>query len=125
LIFAALTALACTAGAAAEAPLQSESEAAIEFLLARVAGSELEFVRNGKTYPGSEAVKHMRRKYEYYADRIHSPEEFIELAGTKSVLSGKAYRIRDIDGELPAADWLRDVLAEYRNAKDYRSGRAE
>ncbi len=124
-IIAALTALAFAAEAATESPSQSESEAAIEFLLARVASSELEFVRNGKTYPGSEAVNHMRRKYDYYAARIHSPEEFIELAGTKSVISGKAYKIRDVDGEVPAAEWLRNVLAEYRNAKDSRDGTAE
>lgn len=125
LIIAALAALAFAAEAAAESPSQSESKAAIEFLLARVASSELEFVRNGKTYPGPEAVNHMRRKYEYYAERIRSPEEFIELAGTKSVISGKAYKIRDVDGEVPAADWLRDVLAEYRRAKDNYNGTAE
>ena len=117
-IIASLTALAWTTGAAAETTPQSESTAAIEYLLASVAGSELQFVRNGKTHSGPEAVKHMRRKYEHFADRIHSPEEFIELAATKSILSGKAYTVRSKDGEIPTAAWLLTVLAEYRDTRN-------
>ena len=118
LIIASLTALAWTTGAAAETTTQSESTATIEYLLASVAGSELQFVRNGKTHSGPEAVKHMRRKYEHFADRIHSPEEFIELAATKSMLSGKAYTVRGNDGEVPTAEWLHAILVEYRDARD-------
>ena len=117
----ALTALTCATGATAETAPQSESTAAIEYLLASVAGSELEFVRNGKTHSGADAVKHMRRKYEHFEDRIHSPEEFIELAATKSMLSGKAYTVRSEDGEIPTAEWLQTLLAEYRDARDSNS----
>ena len=116
-LIASLAALAWATGAAAETTSQSESTATIEYLLASVAASELQFVRNGKAHSGAEAVKHMRRKYEYFADRIHSPEEFIELAGTKSMLSGKAYTVRGNDGEIPTAEWLHTVLVEYRDAR--------
>ncbi len=75
-------------------------------------------MRNGKTHSGAEAVKHMRRKYEYFADRIHSPEEFIEFAATKSMLSGKAYTVRGNDREIPTAEWLHTVLAEYRDTRN-------
>jgi hypothetical protein len=118
LIIASLAALACATGAAAETAPRSESTTAIEYLLASVAGSELEFVRNGKAHSGVEAVKHMRRKYEHFEDRIHSPEEFIELAATKSMLSGKAYTVRSDDGEIPTAEWLHTLLAEYRDTRN-------
>ena len=121
LIIASLAALTCATGAAAETTPQSESTAAIEYLLASVAGSELQFVRNGKAHSGPEAVKHMRRKYEHFADRIHSPEEFIELAATKSILSGKAYTVRSEAGEIPTAEWLHTLLAEFRDARDSNS----
>ncbi len=117
LIIASLLALAWATGTAAETTPQSESTATIKHLLASVAASELQFVRNGKAHSGSEAVKHMRRKYEHFADRIHSPEEFIELAATKSMLSGKAYTVRSNEGEIPTAEWLHTVLAEYRDAR--------
>jgi hypothetical protein len=124
LIIASLVALTCAAGAAAETMPQSESTATIEYLLASVAGSELQFVRNGKSHSGAEAVKHMRRKYEHFEDRIHSPEEFIELAATKSILSGKAYTVRSDDGEIPTAEWMQTLLAKYRDARDSKSPEA-
>ncbi len=118
LIIASLAALAFANGAVAETKPQSESTAAIEYLLTSVAGSELEFVRNGKAHSGPEAVKHMRRKYEHFADRIHSAEEFIELAATRSILSGKPYTVRNEDGEMPTAEWLLTLLTEYRDTRN-------
>lgn len=116
-LIASIAALAWATGVAADTTSQSESTATIEYLLASVATSELQFVRNGKAHSGAEAVKHMRRKYEYFADRIHSPEEFIEFAGTKSMLSGKAYTVHGNDGAIPTAEWLHTILAEYRDAR--------
>jgi FPC/CPF motif-containing protein YcgG len=79
-----------------------------------VASSDLQFVRNGKVHAPPEAVRQMRRKYEYYKNRIKIAEDFIALAATKSMISGKQYTIRSDAGEEPAADWLNSVLAEYR-----------
>ena len=122
---AGLIVLSCSVSASADAAADTEPQAAIEYLLAQVADSELEFVRNGKTYLGSEAAKHMRRKYEHNANRIHSPEEFIELAATESILSGKKYLVRDADGVVPTAEWLHDLLNEYRAAPHARGAGSE
>ena len=111
--------------ASADVATMPEARAAIEYLLARVADSELEFVRNDKIHAGPEAAKHMRRKYEHYAKRIHSPEDFIEWAGTKSILSGKQYLVRDVDGVIPTADWLRDRLDEYPGVSSDRGAGSE
>ena len=56
--------------------------------------------------------------YSFVADRIHSPEKFIELAATRSMLSGKEYTVRGNEGETPTAEWLRTILAEYRDARN-------
>lgn len=122
---AGLAILSFYQGASADAAIDSEPQAAIEYLLARVTNSELEFIRNGKTYLGPEAAKHMRRKYEHYANRIQSPEDFIELAGTKSILSGQKYLVLDINGVIPTADWLHDRLDEYRAAPVDRGAESE
>ena len=113
--------LSGTMGTAAETVSPAESTAAIEYLLDLMAGSSLEFVRNGKTHTGAEAATHVRRKYEHYADRIESPEDFIELAATKSLLSGKLYRVRTTDGAVPTAEWLSGALAEYRDTRGPRT----
>jgi hypothetical protein len=118
-----IAAMLCPVATLADSAPQSEPAAAIEYLLARVASSELEFVRNGKTHSPPEAVQHMRRKYEYYADRIDTAEDFIALAATKSMISGKQYTIRSHAGVQPAAEWLKSVLAEYR--ADQRGAGAE
>ena len=112
-------------GASADTATEPDAQAAIEFLLAQVTDSELEFVRNGKTHAGPDAAKHMRRKYEHYADRIHSPEDFIDLAATKSILSGKKYMVRDGDAVIPTAEWLHDLLNDYRSAPHDRGVDAE
>jgi len=115
LLVSALVATACTNTTTAEPASQSESAASIEYLLVRVATSDLRFMRNGKTHTGTEAAEHMRRKYEHFEDRIQSPDDFIDLAATKSIMSGKEYTVHTTDGEMPTAVWMRVVLADYRS----------
>ena len=103
--------------ALADSPAPSQPEASIEYMLARVASSDVVFLRNGKAHTAAEAVDHMRLKYEYYEDRIRNAEDFIRWAATKSVLSGRAYKIRDESGEVPAAEWMHRLLAEYRESQ--------
>jgi hypothetical protein len=109
--------IACSPLALADTAGPGDPQAAIEYILAQVGDSDLEFVRNGKAHTPPEAVKHMRRKYVYYEDDIETPEDFIELAATKSMLSGKPYTIRTAAGEVPAAEWLLSILAEYRSGQ--------
>jgi hypothetical protein len=104
--------------AAAEPASRSNSVAAIEHLLGSVAASDLQFMRNGKAHTGAEAADHMRRKYNHFDDRIQSADDFIDLAATKSMMSGKKYTVRTADGDMATADWLRAVLADYRSDVD-------
>ena len=89
----------------------------IEHLIDFIRDSPCAFIRNGTEYDGSTAADHVRQKYAYYRDRdrIRSVEDFIDLAATKSALSGKPYQIR-CPGQpvAPAADWLRAELQAYR-----------
>ena len=112
-----LAALMGLAVAIADTAAPGEPEASIEYMLARVSSSDVVFLRNGKAHTAAEAEDHMRLKYEYYEDRIDTPEDFIRWAATKSILSGRAYRIRDESGEVPAAEWMHQLLAEYREAQ--------
>jgi hypothetical protein len=102
-------------GDAQSLPVASTAE--IEYLLDRVSRSEHTFVRNGDDHSGPEAASHMRRKYEHFLKkgRIGDTEDFIDLAGTESLMSGKPYMVRLTDGhELRTAEWLRAELAAYR-----------
>lgn len=100
--------------------LPAESIAEIEYLLDRVSRSEHTFVRNGDDHPGPDAASHMRRKYEHFLKKgkIGGADDFIDLAGTKSLMSGKPYTVRLEDGsEVGTADWLRAELDAYRTQR--------
>ena len=58
--------------------------------------SNCEFSRNGSWYNAQKASEHLQRKYDYLLKKklVTSTESFIELAATKSSMSGKAYQVR-------------------------------
>ena len=74
------------------APVRAE----IDLLLGRLQASGCQFNRNGSWYSGAEARDHLLRKLEYLEDKttIQSTEQFVELAATKSSISGKPYLVR-------------------------------
>ena len=86
----------------------------IDHLLNFIAASPCVFIRNGVAYDGAQAVGHIRDKYDHYRDDIHSAEDFIALAATKSAMSGKPYLVRCDGAEMPAADWLTQELSAFR-----------
>jgi hypothetical protein len=89
----------------------------IDHLIGFIEESPCGFIRNGTEYDGAAAADHVRQKYVYYRDRdrIHSVEDFIDLAATKSALSGKPYQIRCPGQPVrPAAAWLRAELQSLR-----------
>ena len=89
--------------------------ATITYLLAYVKNSDVVFIRNNREHTPEEAAAHMRKKYEYFREEIKTPEDFIRLTSTKSLLSGKPYKIRLKNGKMmPSQKWLEDALAEYR-----------
>jgi len=62
-----------------------------------------------------EAAAHMQRKYEHFKDKIKTPEDFIRLTATKSLMTGKLYYVRLKDGEkLTSEAWLLQALEAYR-----------
>ena len=87
----------------------------IQYLMKTVSGSGLTFIRNGNRATPEKAAEHMSRKYEHFRDDIETPEDFIELCATKSLLTGKPYMVVDGQGrERRTSDWLRTELAEYQ-----------
>ena len=90
----------------------------IKFLLDYVAKSDATFIRNGQTHTPQEAVNHIKAKYEHFKSEIKTPEDFIRLAASKSLLTGKPYLVRSPDGKEMRLDvWLTDALKEYRASK--------
>lgn len=87
-----------------------ELTARVEAIFSEVRHSGCEFFRNGKAHDPEEAEKHMRRKFEHFSDEIDSVDTFIELAGTRSLMSGRPYTVRcPGQPEQATADWLKEA----------------
>lgn len=104
----------CARGAAADVPESQRAE--VEHLLGFIEHSSCTFVRNGRSYDSERALRHVERKYDYFRDEITSTEEFVELAATRSTVSGKPY-LFVCDGETrESRAVLLDELARFRAA---------
>ncbi len=114
----AATALLFSFWPAAFAQTSADAQTEINYLLNFVEISGCEFYRNGSLYNSEQAQEHLRTKFEYLSarNRIHTAEDFIQLAATKSSMSGKPYEIRCGDCAASAAsNWLTGVLLRYRS----------
>jgi hypothetical protein len=102
--------------AIAQPVLAAESlDQTIDYLINYVANSKATFIRNGTSYTPPEAVDHIKAKYAHFKKDIKTPEDFIRLAASKSLLSGKPYLVRTTDGkEMPLASWLTAALKEHQ-----------
>ena len=91
----------------------------IELLIQRVAAAKgVVFIRNGSEYTAADAAAHLRRKLDASKGRIKTPEQFIDKLGSRSSMTGRAYRVRLPDGrEIDSAEWLTGLL------RDIRAGR--
>lgn len=91
----------------------SETEK-IEALIAALAVlKDATFFRNGEEHNVTEAIEHMRRKWNWKSAEIKTVEDFIRIAATGSSISGKPYMIRFADGtEVKSATWFRERLRE-------------
>jgi hypothetical protein len=97
------------------APAADSLSTDIERLLAAVEGSGCTFIRNGAGHDPAAAAAHMRKKYDYFHDRIRTAEDFIRLCGTRSETTGRPYLIRcGTAAPVPAADWLTRELGRHR-----------
>ena len=92
-----------------------EPEVTIRFLIAYVKDSDVVFERNFRSYNAVEAAEHIENKYQHFRDEIDTPEKFIELCATRSLMTGKLYLVVTDQGEqIPAGEWLNSVLKAYR-----------
>ena len=95
----------------------NDTQQTIRYLLDYVAQSDATFIRNGEDHTGKEAAEHFQAKYDHFKKDIRTPEDFIRLAASKSLMSGKPYLVKTKDGKVVAcAEWLGKVLAEYRRS---------
>ncbi len=92
-----------------------EDTETIEYLIDYVSQSDMIFVRNFSKHKPNSAAKHIRKKYDYFLDDISSPEEFIELCASKSLVTGSEYNVVDPAGKkIKSRDWLLGALKDYR-----------
>jgi Family of unknown function (DUF5329) len=87
----------------------------INYLLDYIANSNVTFIRNGQTHTPQEAVNHIKAKYDHFKDEIKTPEDFIRLSASKSLLTGQPYLVRTADGtEMRLDTWLASALKKHR-----------
>ena len=94
---------------------RENAEKTIAYLIDQVAKSHLTFTRNGTEYSSQEAADHIRKKYEYFKSRIKTPEDFIHVCASKSLVSGKPYLVSTTQGKIPMEEWLGEMLIEHGN----------
>jgi hypothetical protein len=104
--------LALTANAGDRLPGEDER---IEYLLGVVASlHDAQFIRNGTSYDGMAAVKHLRLKLRAAGSHVMTAEDFIRYCASASSVSGRPYEIRFPDGRVvPSADFLQQKLMEF------------
>jgi hypothetical protein len=99
---------------AAEGLAENKLEEAkkIELLLAGIGTMEnVVFIRNGKEYSANKAADHLRLKWKKAGRRVKTAEDFIELCGSRSSISGKLYKMRFPDGRIEnSAVILKELL---------------
>jgi hypothetical protein len=87
---------------------QENTDEAIAYLLAFVAKSDCTFIRNGQSYTDKQASRHMQEKGRYFKDQIVTPEDFIRLAASESLVTGQPYMGWTKEGrELRCDKWLK------------------
>jgi hypothetical protein len=98
-------------------PAAESLDETINYLLNYIANSKAMFIRNGTSHTPAEAVDHIKAKYEHFKNQIKTPEDFIRLAASKSLMTGKAYIVRTPDGaEMLLDAWLAQALEAHRAA---------
>jgi hypothetical protein len=114
LVFAGFAGLSLAADGSTRS--QENFQETIAYLTLRVAEADVTFIRNSKDYTPVEAAKHLTSKYQYFKEEIRTPEDFIRLIATKSIMSGKPYLVRTRDDKIiPCSEWLHGILHEYRH----------
>ncbi|MEK8030232.1 DUF5329 domain-containing protein [Ideonella sp. DXS29W] len=93
--------------------------AEINALMGRLESSGCQFLRNGDWHSASEAKAHLLKKLEAIegSTTVAKTEQFIELAATRSSMSGQAYQVRcGQAAPVPSATWLGAQLQSIRSS---------
>jgi hypothetical protein len=99
------------APATAEPPTSAPED--IQYLLDAIERSGCEFYRNGSWYAAADARSHLASKYHEVEKRrpVRSVQDFIDWVGTRSSMSGEAYRVRCPGSDtMTSAEWFRREL---------------
>lgn len=118
-----LAVLLCLAPGVAHSASSPTIDREIEALLERLENSHCSFQRNGQWHDAAKARSHLERKLRYLEKRatMQSAEQFIELAATRSSMSGEAYRVRCADHpDQESAQWFLEQLPSIRAASSSR-----
>jgi len=105
--------LLCAAGAKAQDQSKPLTETQkIEALIRHVEElKDATFIRNGREHTPADAARHMRDKWQWKKSEIKTADDFVNIAASKSSVSGKPYMIRFRGGkEVKSADYLREQL---------------
>jgi hypothetical protein len=114
---AVLLALALALGCTQTVCAAESLDQTVNYLIAYIGKADAVFIRNGATHTPAEAADHIRAKYEHFKPDIKTPEDFIRLAASKSLLTGTPYMVRPKGGkEEPMSEWLTQVLKAHRAA---------
>ena len=87
-------------------------------LFAALKQSNCEFSRNGSWYNAEKASDHLQRKYDYLLKKrlVTTTESFIDLAATKSSISGKPYQVRcGKTAPISSNSWFKSQLNTVRS----------
>jgi len=115
LLLLVVTVFLQAAPVAAAAQQAEDLDATVQYLISYVRESDVTFERNISRYDPVEAAAHIEKKYQHFRDKIDTPEQFIALCATASLVTGKQYLIIDGQGDETAAGvWLNAELVRYR-----------
>ena len=116
-LFRLLVLLPFAASLLTSAAIAESTDQTVDYLLKYVATSHTIFIRNGAEHTPAEAVEHIKAKYEHFKKEIKTPEDFIRLVATRSLLTGQPYLVRAPGGKArPLDEWLSEALAAHRAA---------
>ena len=103
------------------AGMENNTDQEILHLFDYLEKSNCEFNRNGSWYSPHEAVRHIQKKYRYLVKKglINTAEQFIDLAASRSSLSGESYLVKCGESKpIKSSDWFTDELKKFRATYD-------
>ena len=114
----ALGLLLVFAGSAIAQTPSAKTSQEVGQLFAALKQSNCEFSRNGSWYNAEKASEHLQRKYDYLLKKrlVTTTESFIDLAATKSSISGKPYQVRcGKTAPVSSSSWFKSQLNAVRS----------